>query len=87
MKNKIVIEWDDGSVTGGDSPESVIQEISKVQWNRYSTEEMLYVLSDRAWIWSHSAIDPEMPIAEFIKKMEEAGMWKIVNWEVESNES
>ena len=44
---------------------------------------MRQVLSDRAWKWSTSTIDPGLPLPRFFRKLEDAGMCVILRWEWE----
>ena len=76
----IMIEWPDGTMDVGPTPEAVLEMIAADQWHDYTPEEMRSVLSDRAWAWSGAAIAPDLPLSEFFRKMEEAGICVILRW-------
>ena len=79
----IIIEWPDGAIDKGPNPEFVLRQIADYQWNPVSTAEMRHLLSNRAWVLLHEAIDPTLPIEEFFTKLDEAGMLRIIEWEEE----
>ena len=76
----IIIEWIDGTIDTAESPEEILEVIAADQWNDYGPEEMRRVLSDRAWNMWQRAIDPELSLSEFFRKMEEAGLCQIIEW-------
>jgi hypothetical protein len=76
----IAIEWEDGTIDRGPTPESVITLIGETQWDPKTPDEMVRVLSDRAWVRNHDAIDPELTLKEFFAKLAEAGIIRILEW-------
>ena len=76
----IAIEWEDGTIDRGPTPESVITLIGETQWDPKTPDEMVRVLSDRAWVRNHDAIDPERTLKEFFAKLAEAGIIRILEW-------
>ena len=79
----IIIEWPDGTIDKGPTPEYVLREIGETQWTPTTPEEMRHILSDRAWAAAHEAIDPTLPIEEFFVKLAESGLCRIVEWKEE----
>jgi hypothetical protein len=80
------VEWADGTVDMGETPEAVLAVITKTQWTEYTPDQMRYVLSDRAWSMYRSALDPTLPLPEFFREMENIGMCRIIKWEKLSKE-
>lgn len=76
----IMIEWPDGTLDIGPTPEAVLEMIAADQWHDYTPTQMRDVLSDRAWNGSGQAIDPDLPLHEFFRKMEEAGLCLVLRW-------
>ena len=76
----IAIEWEDGTIDRGPTPESVIAVVAECQWSPTTPDEMVRLLSDRAWVRSHDAIDPELSLEEFFAKLAEAGIIRILEW-------
>ncbi|MEI8050918.1 MAG: hypothetical protein WCI12_05745 [Actinomycetes bacterium] len=76
----VAIEWQDGTIDEGPTPESVVQVIADTQWHPHTPQEMIRSLSDRAWAVGQNAIDPELPLAEFFLKLEAAGVCRILEW-------
>ena len=77
----VIVEWQDGTIDSGRSPESVIECIVSSPWNDCSPMQVLGILSDRAWRLGGHAIDPELPPQEFFSELERAGLCRIIEWE------
>ena len=78
-----MIEWPDGTLDVGPTPEAVLEIIAADQWDDYTPEQMRSILSDRAWVGSGEAIAPDLPLQEFFRKMEAAGICMILRWKPE----
>jgi hypothetical protein len=77
MKEGWVIRWPDGSRTVADTPEALIRAIGQLQWEPIDELRTRQRLSDRAWVWSKTAIDETLPAREFVQQLAEADMFVI----------
>ena len=80
----VCIEWRDGTVDRGPTPESVIQLLGESQFTPLSPSEMVRALSDRTWICGGNAVDPELPLEEFFAKLAEVDVCTIREWSPEA---
>jgi hypothetical protein len=76
----VTIKWVDGTMHSGSTPEAVMAKVIDCQWTPYTVDQMRAVLSDRAWVWSRTAVDPGLPLREFFEELERADMLSIVEW-------
>jgi hypothetical protein len=76
----IVVEWPDGSVTRGVTPDDVLAKIGRAQWEPVDPQRAAQVLTDRAWAWSGAAIDDTLPVEALLRELADAGMFRIVEW-------
>ena len=77
----IKLKWPDGTITRGETPEEVLTRIGNAQWNPVDRKTIMQMLSDRAWVWSGSAVDDTKPCDEFLHDLEQAGMFEITCWD------
>lgn len=64
----------DGTVLDGDHALDVIARLGRLQWEPRDPDAMKELLSDRAWVWSRTAVDPGLPPDEFLDALDAAGL-------------
>jgi len=79
----VSIEWQDGTIDSGPTPESVVEVLAAGQWDEHTPTQMIHALSDRAWRLGRHAIDPALPLHEFFDQLAAVGLCRILEWEPE----
>jgi hypothetical protein len=77
----VIVRWRDDTLDIAPTAEKLIKQIASDQWHEYTPEEMIQVLSDRAWNMWNAAIDPEWTLQEFFTRLAAAGLCEIVQWD------
>lgn len=74
----IVARWPDGVETSAPSAGDLLDAIAAVQWDApLDRAAIKAVLSDRAWAWSRTAIDPLASDARFVAECARAGLFDL----------
>lgn len=66
--------WPDNTITSGWCAADVLTRVARRQWAPTSKTRVKHLLSDRAWVWSGSLVDPELSDDEFLDALERAEM-------------
>lgn len=69
----------DETVVTGHDPTDVLRRLGNLQWTVKDVDEMKLALSDRAWAWNSSLVDPLLPDSEFLMALDDTGM-VAVDW-------
>lgn len=77
MSGRLVIRWPDGVEMRADNPGHLLDLIAKVQWDDVDRDGVKHLLSDRAWAWSRTAIDPLAPDARFVMECVRARLFTL----------
>lgn len=74
----LVARWPDGVETVGASAGDLLDAIAAIQWDAPMDRPAIKaVLSDRAWAWSRSAVDPLAPDSRFVFDCAAAGLFDL----------
>ena len=76
----MMVLWPDGTTIMGRDATEALQRLGEEQWTPCDVAEMKQQLSDRAWVWNRSAVDPELPDDQFFEPLHETGMCEILVW-------
>ena len=68
MKNPYAIRFPNGLIIRGADPRDILDRIAAIQMMKHTPDakEMRQMLSDRAWVWSQSIVDPDASDLEFL---------------------
>lgn len=69
---------DETELAGVDATD-VLRRLGNIQWTPTDVAETKVALSDRAWAWNNSLLDPLLPDSEFLMALDDTGM-VAVDW-------
>lgn len=76
----VSIHFPDGVELKAPDAEALLRAVGKMQWTpTEDVHEVKRAMSDRAWVWSRTAISPELPADEFLTALEASGMVAVVH--------
>ena len=82
----VTVTWPDGSRSVGRTATELLDRLGAQQWEPCSRAAMKRRLSDRAWSWDGTLIDPELDDAAFLAVLTTSTM-ATVTWHTEQGES
>lgn len=80
----IAVLWPDNSITRATDAGALLTRVGAFQWSPGDKTHTKSLLSDRAWVWSGSLVDPELSDDEFLDALELAGMCLVERHEEEA---
>ena len=66
MPALVTVSWPDGTRTVGRTATELLARLGEVQWQPCDVPGMKQRLSDRAWAWDGSLLDPLLPDDAFL---------------------
>lgn len=73
----IRVLFPDGTELLATDATDLLSRLGALQWTPLDAFTMKQRLSDRAWAWSGGAVDPALPDHDFLKALEEAGLFAL----------
>ncbi len=72
------VKWKSGGSTSAKSAEGLLAEIGEFQWNDFTERALRVELSWRAWVWSRTDVNEDLPAPDFIRALADADLFELV---------
>lgn len=74
----VSLVFPDGTTIGGTDATDVLARLGRIQWTPVDVIATKEHLSNRAWAWSHFALDPQLADDEFLTALDASQMVQVV---------
>ena len=75
----VTIRWSNGQEDSADTWQELLDRVRKFQWSVMPEDEFRGVIAKRAWRWTLTSIDAELPPAGLFAEMERAKLIEIID--------
>lgn len=79
FRNVWKVKWKSGGSTSATTAQDLLNEIGQFQWNDFTERALRVELSWRAWVWSRTDVDEQLPAPEFVRALAEADLFELVD--------